>query len=190
MIVSETGLAGAKILDIDRREDARGFFARVFCARELAAAGLDPGVAQGNVSFNHHKGTLRGMHFQRPPHAETKLVRCTRGAILDVIVDLRPESATYLRHAAVELTADNRRSLFVPRRFAHGYQVLEDASEVMYLTGEFYTPSAEGGLRFDDPRLGIAWPLPATEMSPKDRVWPLLDACEAELQRQMAPAED
>lgn len=190
MTVSETGLAGAVVIDIDAHADARGFFARIFCAREFAAHGLDPSVLQGNVSFNHARGTLRGLHFQVPPFAETKIVRCTRGAIVDVIVDLRPESPTYLRHVAVNLTADNRRSLFVPRRFAHGYQTLEDRSEVMYLTGEFYVPAAEGGLRFDDPALGIAWPLPPAEMSPKDAAWPLLGEQDARLRLQMTGAED
>ncbi len=190
MIVSETGLGGAKVLDVDPRADARGFFARVFCAREFAEHGLDPVIMQGNLSFNHRKGTLRGLHFQFPPHAETKLVRCTRGAIVDIIVDLRPESPTYLQHVAVELTAENRRSLFVPRRFAHGYQVLEDETEVMYLTGEFYAPESEGGLRFDDGRLGIAWPLPPSEMSPRDLAWAPLAEVELHLRTRMAPAED
>ena len=114
------------------------------------------------------------MHFQFPPAAETKLVRCTRGAILDIIVDLRPESPTYLEHVAVELTADNHRALYVPERFAHGYQVLEDNTETSYQVGEFYTPGAEGGLRYDDPRLGLNWPLPVTEISDKDLAWPLI----------------
>ena len=190
MIASETALAGAYVLDIERRGDDRGFFARVFCVREFAALGLEPVVAQANVSFNDRKGTLRGMHFQYPPFAETKLVRCTRGAILDVIVDLRPESPTFLQHVAVELSAETRRSLYVPRRFAHGYQSLEDDSEVTYLTGEFYEPGQEGGLRHDDPRLGIAWPLAAVGVSEKDLAWPTLEACEAGLRERMAPATD
>ncbi len=190
MIVSETALAGAKVLDIEARQDSRGFFARVFCTREFAAAGLDPVVMQGNVSFNDRKGTLRGLHFQYPPHAETKLVRCTRGAILDVIVDLRPESPTFLQHISVELTADNRRALYVPRRFAHGYQVLEDNTEVMYLTGEFYVPGSEGGVRYDDARLGISWALPAGDMSDKDLAWPQLQHAEGDLRSRMKPAED
>jgi dTDP-4-dehydrorhamnose 3,5-epimerase len=128
------------------------------------------------------------MHFQYPPAAETKLVRCTRGAILDVIVDLRPESPTYLDHVAVELTADNGRSLYVPRRFAHGYQVLEDETETSYMVGEFYSPELEGGLRFDDPRLGIAWPLPVLEMTEKDRSWALLVEAEPAIRRRMSVA--
>jgi dTDP-4-dehydrorhamnose 3,5-epimerase len=125
------------------------------------------------------------MHFQYPPAAETKLVRCTRGSILDIIVDLRPESPTYLGHVAVELTAENHRGLYVPERFAHGYQVLEDGTETSYQVGEFYTPAAEGGLLHDDPRLGLTWPLPVTEISPKDAAWRRLDEIEPELKRRM-----
>ena len=146
MIFLETKLKGALILDLDRREDNRGFFARVFCQREFAEHGLKPLIAQANIAFNKKKGTLRGMHFQFPPAAETKLVRCTRGAILDIIVDLRPESPTYLQHIAVELSEDNSRALYVPERFAHGYQVLRDKTETSYQVGEFYTPGSEGGL--------------------------------------------
>ena len=144
MIFTETALSGAFIIDIERREDNRGFFARVFCQNEFADHGLKPVIAQANIAFNETKGTLRGMHFQFPPAAETKLVRCTRGAILDIIVDLRPESPTYLQHVAVELTADNHRALYVPERFAHGYQVLEDDTETSYQVGEFYTPERRG----------------------------------------------
>ena len=125
------------------------------------------------------------MHFQFPPAAETKLVRCTRGAIVDIIVDLRPESPTYLQHVAVELSADNHRALYVPERFAHGYQVLEDITETSYQVGEFYTPEAEGGLRHDDPRLGLTWPLPVTEITEKDRAFPLLSENEQEITRRM-----
>ena len=124
MIFTETKLNGAFIVDIERHEDPRGFFARGFCQREFEEHGLKPVIAQGNIAFNHKKGTIRGMHFQFPPAAETKLVRCTRGAIVDIIVDLRPESPTYLQHIAVELTEDNYRALYVPERFAHGYQTL------------------------------------------------------------------
>ena len=188
MIFTETPLAGAFILDLEIRTDERGFFARTFCRRDFTAHGLDPAVAQANLAFNVRKGTIRGMHFQFPPAAETKFVRCTRGAILDVIVDLRPESPTYLQHTGVELTADNRRGLFVPARFAHGYQVLEDQTEVTYLVGEFYTPAAEGGLAYNDPRLAIAWPLAVSELSDKDRRWPSLDAVEPEIRRRMTVA--
>src|SRR5215475_13502789 len=185
MIFTETSLRGAYILDLERREDNRGFFARVFCQREFQQHGLKPVIAQANVAFNKYKGTVRGMHFQYPPAAETKLVRATRGAILDIIVDLRPESATYLQHVSVELTADNHRALYVPERFAHGYQVLEDNTETSYDVGEFYTPASEGGLRQDDPRLGLVWPLPISEISSKDCAWATLDEIEPELRRKM-----
>ncbi len=185
MIFTETPLAGAFIIDIERRGDERGFFARSFCQREFEDRGLKPLVAQCNVSFNVQRGIVRGLHFQFPPAAETKYIRCTRGAIVDVIVDLRPESPTYLQHIAVELTADNRRGLYVPERFAHGYQVLVDDTETTYQVGEFYTPAAESGLRFDDPRLAIEWPLTPTGMSPKDSAWPLLAESEPEIRRRM-----
>jgi dTDP-4-dehydrorhamnose 3,5-epimerase len=187
MIFTETKLRGAFIVDIERREDSRGFFARVFCQHEFEQHGLKPVIAQANVAFNRWKGTVRGMHFQFPPAAETKLVRATRGAILDIIVDLRPESATYLQHISVELSADNHRALYVPERFAHGYQVLEDGTETSYQVGEFYTPAAEGGLRFDDRRLGLTWPLPIGEVSPKDSAWKTLEQIEPELKRRMKP---
>jgi len=188
MIFTETKLRGAFILDLQRREDDRGYFARVFCQRELREHGLEPVIAQANVAFNGRRGTLRGMHFQYPPAAETKLVRCTRGAILDVIVDLRPESPTYLEHIAVELTADNGRSLYVPQRFAHGYQVLEDLTETSYMVGEFYAPELEGGLPHDDARLGIRWPLPVGDMSEKDQGWASLAEVEPDVRRRMTLA--
>lgn len=185
MIFIETRLKGAFIVDLEPRGDDRGFFARSFCQREFEAHGLKPLIAQANISFNYRKGTVRGLHFQFPPAAETKFVRCSRGAIVDVIVDLRPESPTWLHHVAVELTAENRRGLFVPERFAHGYQVLEENTETTYQVGEFYTPAAESGLRYDDPRLAIAWPLPASDMSDKDRHWPLLEEIEAPVRERM-----
>lgn len=185
MIFIETKLPGAFIIDIERREDKRGFFARAFCQHEFEAHGLKPVIAQANLAFNKTKGTLRGMHFQYPPAAETKLVRCTRGAILDIIVDLRPESPTYLAHVAVELSADNYRGLYVPERFAHGYQALEDHTETSYQVGEFYAPGTEGGLLYSDPRLKLTWPLPIGEMSPKDAEWKLLDQIEPEMKRKM-----
>jgi dTDP-4-dehydrorhamnose 3,5-epimerase len=174
VIFTETVLKGAFIIDIHPLDDDRGFFARTFCRREFVEHSLNPDIAQSNVAFNTRKGTLRGMHFQFPPVAETKLVRVTRGALLDVIVDLRPESPTFLQSVAVELTSDNRRALYVPERFAHGYQTLEDGTEAIYEMGEFYTPDAQSGLRYDDPRLRIAWPLPASTISDKDLAWPLL----------------
>ena len=163
-------------------QDERNFFARAFCQQNSGTWAI---IAQANVAFNHKKGTLRGMHFQYPPAAETKLVRCTRGAILDIIVDLRPESATYLQHIAVELTEANHRALYVPERFAHGYQVLRDGTETSYQVGEFYTPSAEGGLLYNDPRLGLVWPLPVTVISEKDERFGFLDEIEPELKQRM-----
>ena len=186
MIFTETKLKGAFLIDLEPREDDRGFFARAFCQKEFAQHGLKPVIAQANIGFNRRKGTLRGMHFQFPPSAETKLVRASRGAVLDIIVDLRPESPTYLAHIAVELNADNYRALYVPERFAHGYQVLEAGTETSYQVGEFYTPNTEGGLRFDDPRLGLSWPLPVEEISPKDAVWEYLESVEPELKRRMS----
>lgn len=186
MRFTETTLAGAFVIELEQREDSRGFFARTFCQHEFAEHGLNTNIAQVNVAFNRFKGTLRGMHFQFPPAAESKLVRCTRGAIVDVIVDVRPESPTYLEHVAVELNAENGAALYVPERFAHGYQALADATETIYQIGEFYTPEAEGGLRYDDPRLGLEWPLPVTAISDRDRTWDLLDEIEPELQRKMA----
>jgi len=185
MKFTETKLKGAFIIDLEPRTDDRGFFARSFCQNEFEAHGLKPLIAQANISFNYRKGTIRGLHFQFPPAAETKYLRCSRGAIVDVIVDLRPESPTYLQHISVELTADNRRGLYVPERFAHGYQVLEDNTETMYQVGEFYTPGAESGLRYSDPRLAIEWPLPATDMSDKDRSWPLLAEREPSIRERM-----
>ena len=186
MKFTETRLPGAFIIDLERREDSRGFFARSFCQDEFAAHGLKTTIAQANVAFSRYRGTLRGMHFQFPPKAETKLVRATRGAVLDIIVDLRPESPTYLDHVSVELSADNGRALYVPERFGHGYQTLEDDTETSYQAGEFYAPETEGGLRYDDPRLNLSWPLPATSMSDKDQHWLPLHEYEAELKERMS----
>lgn len=193
MRFTETKLRGAFIIDVEPKEDNRGFFTRAFCQHEFQDHGIKPVIAQANIGFNRLRGTMRGMHFQFPPAAETKYVRCTRGAVLDIIVDLRPESPTFLEHVAVELTADNHRAIYVPERFAHGYQALEDNTETSYQVGEFYTPGSEGGLRYDDPALGLTWPLPVTEISEKDRSWPLLADIEDDLVRRMsveiAPAE-
>ena len=186
LIFTETKLKGAYIIDLERREDERGFFARAFCQNEFSKLGLKPVIAQANLAFNRGKGTLRGMHFQFPPHAETKLVRATRGAILDIIVDLRPESPTYLQHVEVELNEENRRALYVPERFAHGYQALRDNTDTSYQVGEFYTPSAEGGLMYNDPKLGLKWPLPVSVISDKDQKFALLANIEPEVKRKMA----
>ncbi len=175
MLFTETKLKGAFIIDLEQRQDHRGFFARTFCAKEFAAHGLKPSVAQCNLSFNYKKGTLRGMHYQIAPACETKLIRCTQGAIYDVIIDMRPDSPTYLEHIGVELTALNHRALYVPEMFAHGYQALTDDAEVVYQVGEFYTPGYERGLRYNDPILGIEWPLPVSEISQKDAAWPMLE---------------
>lgn len=174
MIIIPTAIDGAAIIDLEEYSDDRGFFARTFCRDEFAAAGLQNVVDQSNLSFNHRAGTVRGMHFQIAPHPEAKLVRCIRGAIVDMIVDMRPDSPTRLQHVAVELSADNRRALYVPPYFAHGYQTLVDDTEVMYQVSGSYEPSAERGLRHDDPQLGLDWPLPVSVISAKDASWPLL----------------
>lgn len=189
MRFAETDLPGAFVIELEPHEDDRGFFARAFCQHEFEEHGLNPVVAQGNLAFNRRKGTVRGMHFQIPPAAETKLVRATRGAIVDKIVDLRPESPTYLRHISVELTEDNHRAVYVPERFAHGYQALVDDTETSYQVGEFYSPAHERALPHDDPRLGLEWPLPVTVISEKDRNAPRLDTWEERLREEMALRE-
>ncbi len=169
-----TPLTGAFVVELEPIEDERGFFARSFCQNEFRARGLDPVVAQCNVSLNRNRGTLRGLHYQAPPHEEAKLVRCIRGAIWDVIVDLREGLPTRWKSFSTELTADNRRALYVPRGFAHGFQTLADDSEVLYQISEFYHPESSRGLRWDDPALGIRWPLPEPVVSARDRAYPLL----------------
>jgi len=174
MIFTETKLQGAYQIDLELRNDERGFFARSFCQQEFRARGLKTAIAQCNVSFNRLKGTLRGMHFQLAPKAEAKLVRCIRGAIYDVIVDIRPRSATYCSWTAVELTADNCRMLYIPEGFAHGFQTLEDNSEVFYHMFEFYSPEHARGVRWDDPAFAITWPLMKPIISDKDRNYPFM----------------
>jgi dTDP-4-dehydrorhamnose 3,5-epimerase len=173
MIFTETELPGAFVLDIEPRDDERGFFARTWCRRELEEHGLSTEIVQCNVAYNHVGGTLRGLHYQAAPHAEVKVVHCLRGAIYDVIVDVRPDSPSYLRWFGVELTAENRRMLYVPEGFAHGYQTLADDTETYYLVSAFHEPTAERGLRWDDPAFGVEWP-PAERriISAKDRAWP------------------
>ena len=185
MIFTETKLKGAYVINLERREDSRGFFARSFCQREFEAHGLKPIVAQGNVAFNKVKGTLRGMHFEFPPATETKVVRCARGAIFDIIIDLRPESPTYLQHVAVELDEDNACALYVPDRFAHGYQSLCDKTETHYLMGDYYTPGFEGGLLYSDSWLGLPWPLRVECISERDKSLRPLSEIEPELRRRM-----
>jgi dTDP-4-dehydrorhamnose 3,5-epimerase len=172
MIFRETPLAGAYVVDIEPRADDRGFFARAWCARELEQQGLSAYVAQVNLSQNQRKGTLRGMHYQVAPHEEVKLVRCIRGALYDVIIDLRSGSPTRGHWFGVELTAANRLMLYVPAGFAHGFQALADDTEALYQVSEFYTPGAERGVRHDDPAFAIRWPLPVTAISDKDASWP------------------
>jgi dTDP-4-dehydrorhamnose 3,5-epimerase len=176
MVFSETNLKGAFIIDLEPRQDARGFFARSFCAHEFAARGLTLNTVQCNLAFTRHRGTVRGMHYQSPPAAEAKLVRCTKGAIYDVAVDLRPDSQTYWQCVGIELSAANHRAFLIPKMFAHGYQALTDDVEVTYQVDEFYAPDCERGLRYDDPALNISWPLPPVEVSAKDKAWPLLNS--------------
>ena len=173
MRFGECPLSGAWVIDLDRHDDDRGFFARTFDRDAFAARGLDPAVVQCNTSYNTTAGTLRGLHFQAAPHGEPKLVRCTRGAVYDVIVDLRPDSATHLRWHGVELSAENGRALYVPVGFAHGFQTLQDASEVLYMMGHEYVPAAASGVRWDDPAFGIRWPPAARRIiSERDRSYP------------------
>lgn len=174
MFVRPTCISGLNVIEFVPLADARGHFARTFCSREFEREKLNATIVQANLSFNHLRGTIRGMHFQAPPMVETKLVRCTRGAIKDIVVDLRPESPTFLAHFAIELHADSHMGLYVPGRVAHGYQTLVDATEVTYQVSEFYTPRSERGLRFDDPKLALPWAMEPTLVSDKDCNWPLL----------------
>jgi len=169
-----TELAGACIIEPEPHKDSRGLFARTFCAREFREHGLLDTFVQCNTSWNSLTGTLRGLHHQLPPSSEVKLVRCTAGALWDVVVDLRPDSPTYLQHVGVELTAKNRRALYIPEMFAHGFQTLEDGTEVFYQMSDFYAPKSARGVRYDDPKLGIKWPLPVASISDQDRSWALL----------------
>lgn len=168
MKFTETKLKGAFIVELEKREDSRGFFARTFCKNELDAHGLESNIVQTNMSQTLKKGTLRGMHFQKAPYGETKLVRCTRGAVYDVIIDLRPESETFKQWFGIELTAENHTMLFVPRGFAHGFVTLVDDCEVMYEVSQFYTPEADSGVRYNDPAFGIEWPTEILEVTEKD----------------------
>ncbi|WP_084113187.1 dTDP-4-dehydrorhamnose 3,5-epimerase [Belnapia moabensis] len=175
MKYNKTNLQDAWLVEIELRGDDRGSFARTMCADEFAARGMINSFAQQNMSVSAKAGTLRGLHFQRAPHTEAKLVRCTRGVILDVIVDLRSNSPSYLKHEAFELSAENRKQLYVPPGFAHSFQTLVDDCEVSYLVSAAYAPQAEGGLRYDDPLLNISWPRPITAISAKDTTWPYLN---------------
>lgn len=174
MRFTETCLKGAYIIEIEPMEDERGFFARSWCQKEFAAQGLNPDFVQCNISFNKEKGTLRGMHYQVDPHAEAKLVRCTMGAIYDVIIDFRSESSTFRQWFGIELTAHNHKMIYIPEGFAHGFQTLEEDSELLYLHTEFYSAEHEGGIRYNDPMINISWPLEVTGISEKDQNHPVL----------------
>jgi dTDP-4-dehydrorhamnose 3,5-epimerase len=169
----ETKLAGTLILEVEKREDERGFFGRLWCQREFEERGLVSTVVQANVSFNKRKGTLRGFHYQVEPHQETKLIRCTRGAIYDVVLDLRPDSRSYKKWVAVELRADQHRMVYVPRGCANAFYILEDDTEAFYLVSAFYAAEYERGVRWNDPAFGIRWPEPEPQViSEKDSTWP------------------
>ena len=169
MQFTETKLSGAFVVDLERREDERGFFARAWCAQEFEARGLNPRLAQCNLSFNRQRGTVRGMHYQAAPFAEAKLVRCIRGALYDVIIDLRPQSPTFKHWAAMELTAENRRALYVPEGLAHGFQTLADNTEVFYQMSEFYHPECARGVRWDELEIGVEWPVQTAIVSQQDK---------------------
>jgi len=181
MDFKETGISGAVVVDLTPHSDERGFFARAWCQQEFEAHGLNPRLVQCNISFNRWKGTLRGLHFQVPPSEETKLVRCTSGAIFDVVLDLRPASPTFLKHFGVTLSAENRRGLYVPEGCAHGFQTLSDDTEVFYHMSEFFNPGAARGVRWDDAAFGIRWPHPVSVMSERDRRYPDFDPSSADL---------
>lgn len=168
MLFSETKLSGAYVIHPERLEDERGFFARSWCQKEFEQHGLNYRLVQCNISFNRHTGTLRGMHYQVEPREEAKLVRCTRGAIFDVVVDLRPESATFREYVGLPLSAENRTMLYVPKKFAHGFITLEDNTEVFYQMSEFYAPECARGFRWNDRSFNIKWPLEATVISERD----------------------
>jgi len=170
----ETKLSGAFLIEPEPFEDERGLFARTFCAAEFSQRGLATQFVQCSTSFNRNRGTLRGLHYQVQPASEVKLVRCTAGAVGDVIVDLRHDSPTYAQHVVVELSAENRRTLYVPPMFAHGFQTLVDGTEVFYQMSALYAPDCSNGVRYDDPKLNISWPLPVSVISEKDKTWPLL----------------
>jgi dTDP-4-dehydrorhamnose 3,5-epimerase len=175
MIFHPTPLQGAYTIELEKRGDERGFFARFFCEREFAAKNLETHFVQINTSLSAKRGTLRGLHYQLPPAAEVKIVRCLRGALYDVIVDLRPDSPTYKKHFGAELNEDNRLMMYVPRGFAHALLTLQDNTEALYLVSAFYGPEQERGLRYNDPQFGIPWPMPPVEISAKDAAWPDFD---------------
>jgi len=172
MQFKDTEFDEAYVIELEKHGDERGFFARAFCQKEFAARGLASDMVQMNTSYSAERGTLRGLHYQTAPHQEAKLMRCVRGAIYDVIVDVRPESSTFAEWMAVELSAQNRKMVYVPKGFAHGFLTLEDDCEVLYQVSAFYAPDHERGLRYDDPTIGISWPIDVRIVSDKDRQWP------------------
>ena len=174
MKFAPTELRDAVLIEMEKHRDDRGFFARTMCVEEFAQAGLETAYPQSSQSYNARAGTLRGMHFQKAPHAETKLVRCVRGAVHDVIIDLRPDSPTHMRWQGFDLSAENGLSLYIPKGFAHGFQTLVDETDVLYQISYAYVPGVGCGVRYDDPAFGIAWPLPVSVISERDRTWPLV----------------
>ena len=172
MKFTETKVSGVFLIEPELHADDRGSFARSFCIDEFNEAGIDIQVVQANISFNKYSGAVRGMHYQVSPHAEAKVVRCTSGALYDVVVDLRPDSPSYCQWIAIELNAENRHAMFVPKGCAHGFQTLVDGTEVSYLMSERYVPEAASGVRYDDPAFGIDWPLKVSSVSDRDRSWP------------------
>ena len=174
MRFTETGLSGAKIIDPNPHQDVRGRFMRAWCAREFTEQSIDFQPVQANLGFSVKAGTVRGLHFQQAPALESKLVRCTRGSLFDVVLDLRPNSPTFAKWYGTMLSADNARMVFVPEQCAHGYQTLEENTEMHYMTSAYYAPDSARGVRFDDPFFAIEWPLPPTNISEQDRTWPLM----------------
>lgn len=176
MKFKQTELKGAWVIELDFNVDARGYFSRFYCQREFSAHGIEPRVVQGNVSQSRHKGTLRGMHYQKPPAQETKLMCCTHGSVYDVIIDLRVDSPTYLDHIGVYMDARDKRMLFVPRGFAHGFLTLEEDTEMLYLVSEYFSPRHAAGIRYDDPLIDINWPSEVSVLSDQDASWPYLES--------------
>lgn len=187
MIITQTELYDAYIIELNKREDERGFFARSFCEKKLLEHGITFQVVQANISYNHHKHTLRGMHYQANPHEEAKLIRCPKGAIFDVIIDLRVDSPTYMEWTGIELTEQNLRMLYVPKGFAHGFITLVDETEVVYLMSEFYKPEAGKGIRWNDPAFDIDWPATPKVISEKDKSWPDLEKNKSDINYMLRP---
>jgi dTDP-4-dehydrorhamnose 3,5-epimerase len=174
MIFTKLPIAGAFLIELEPKSDDRGSFARAYCRREMEAQGIAFEVVQCNLARTHHAGVVRGLHYQEPPAEEQKLVRCLNGAVLDALIDMRPQSPTHRAVYHTRLDAENRRALFIPSGIAHGYQVLAEATEFFYMTDQFYAPGLERGVRFDDPKLGVPWPLPPRDVAERDRTWPSL----------------